>query len=256
MKPIYFLSDAHIGSWAIEHGRMHERRLVNFLESVRKNAAAVYILGDLFDFWHEYKYVVPKGYTRLLGKLSQLTDEGIEVHFFTGNHDLWVDDYFEKECGMIVHKEKSCVTEIYGKVFYLAHGDGLNSRDTKYNLLRWLFHNRVCRKLFASIHPRWGIWIGMRWAAHSRTKHEREGGEPPYFGEDKEEVVVFAKEYLKTHKDVNYFMFGHRHIELDIDLADTARLLILGDWVYKFTYAVFDGEHLLMENYVEGETAF
>ncbi|MBR3284114.1 MAG: UDP-2,3-diacylglucosamine diphosphatase [Alloprevotella sp.] len=254
MKPVYFLSDAHLGSLAIPHRRMQERRLVNFLDSIKEKASAVYLLGDIFDFWHEYRYVVPKGYTRLLGKLSELTDSGVEVHFFTGNHDLWVKDYFERECGMIVHRGISLTTELYGKVFYLAHGDGLGTSDRKYLWLRRMFHNPLCQRLFASIHPRWGMWFGMRWAEYSRRKHEAQGGEPPYAGEDKEELVLFAKDYLSTHHDVNYFIFGHRHIELDLMLEEESRMLIIGDWIDKYTYAVFDGENLFLENFIEGET--
>lgn len=254
MRPVFFLSDAHLGSLAIPHRRMQERRLVNFLDSIKHKAAAVYIMGDLFDFWHEYKTVVPKGYTRLLGKISELTDLGVEVHFFTGNHDLWIRDYFEEECGMVLHRDISSVTEIYGKVFYLAHGDGLGAGDRKYKLLRAMFHNTLCQRLFAAIHPRWGMWLGLKWAEHSRWRHEAQGGEPPYEGEDKEELVLFAKEYLRSHPDTDYFIFGHRHIELDLELPPASRLLIIGDWIEKFTYAVFDGERLLMENYVEGET--
>ena len=254
MKPVYFLSDAHLGSLAIPHRRMQERRLVNFLDSIKEKASAVYLLGDIFDFWHEYRYVVPKGYTRLLGKLSELTDSGGEGHFFTGNHDLWVKDYFERECGMIVHRGISLTTELYGKVFYLAHGDGLGTSDRKYLWLRRMFHNPLCQRLFASIHPRWGMWFGMRWAEYSRRKHEAQGGEPPYAGEDKEELVLFAKDYLSTHHDVNYFIFGHRHIELDLMLEEESRMLIIGDWIDKYTYAVFDGENLFLENFIEGET--
>ncbi len=238
MKNVYFLSDAHLGSLAIPHARMQERRLVNFLDSVKHKAAAVYLLGDLFDFWHEYKYVVPKGYTRLLGKISELTDMGVEVHFFTGNHDLWVADYFEKECGMTVHKRSSAV-EIYGSVLYLSHGDGLGSTDKKFKFLRALFHNPTCQRLFAAVHPRWGMAFGLQWARHSRLKRE-DGKEPPYLGEDKEELVRFAKDYLVSHPDINYFVFGHRHIELDLMLSRTSRMLILGDWISLFTYAVYD----------------
>lgn len=254
MRPVFFLSDAHLGSLAISHRRMQERRIVNFLESIKHKAAAVYLLGDIFDFWHEYKTVVPKGYTRLLGKISELTDLGVEVHFFTGNHDLWIHDYFERECGMIIHRDIASVTEIYGKVFYLAHGDGLGGHDRKYQCLRAIFHSPVCQRLFAALHPRWGMTFGLKWAEHSRRKHERQGGEPPFLGEDKEPLVLFAREYLQSHPDTDYFIFGHRHIELDLNLPPAARLLILGDWIDKFTYAVYDGEHLFLENFIEGET--
>ncbi len=252
MKNVYFLSDAHLGSLAIPHARMQERRLVRFLDSIKHKAGAVYLLGDIFDFWHEYKYVVPKGYTRLLGKISELTDLGVEVHFFIGNHDLWVGDYFEKECGMILHRH-SVTVEIGDKVFYLAHGDGLGSRNRRFLLLRKVFHDATCQRLFAALHPRWGMAFGLNWARHSRLKRV-DGKEPPYMGERREPLVRFAKEYLATHPDVNYFVFGHRHIELDLLLTHTARLAILGDWISQFTYAVYDGENFFMEQYIEGET--
>ena len=212
MKNVYFLSDAHLGSLAISHGRTQERRLVRFLDSIKHKASAVYLLGDMFDFWYEFKTVVPKGYTRFLGKVSELTDLGVEVHFFIGNHDIWCGDYLEKECGVILHREP-LTTEIYGKEFYLAHGDGLGDPDAGFKLLRLLFHSR-----------------------------------------DKEPLVLYTKDYLKTHPDINFFIYGHRHIELDLMLNATARVVILGDWINFFSYAVFDGEHLFLENYIEGET--
>lgn len=252
MKKVFFLSDVHLGSLAIEHGRTQERRLVNFLDKIKDVADAVYLLGDIFDFWYEYRYVVPKGYTRLLGKISELTDNGVEVHFFTGNHDLWCRDYFEKECGMILHRYP-LTTEIYGKEFYLAHGDGLGDPDRMFRLLRSVFHNRVLQVLFSAIHPRWAMALGLAWARHSRLKR-RDGKEPPYMGEDKEYLVRYTKDYLKTHPDINYFVYGHRHIELDLPVGQQARILMLGDWITQFTYAVFDGEHLFLERFVEGET--
>lgn len=250
--PIYFLSDAHLGSLAIEHGRMHERRLVNFLDSIKHKARAVYLLGDMFDFWYEYRNVVPKGYTRLLGKISELTDLGIEVHYFYGNHDLWQHDYFEKECGMIIHRHNE-VVELNGQTFYLAHGDGLGSRDRRFKLLRSIFHSKTCQWLFSALHPRWGVSFGLEWAKRSRLKRI-DGKEPPYQGEEKEDLVRFAKDYLITHPDINFFIFGHRHIELDLMISRTARVIILGDWINEFSYAVFDGEQLFLENFIEGET--
>lgn len=252
MGNVYFLSDAHLGSLAIPHARMQERRLVRFLDSIKTKASAIYMLGDMFDFWDEYRYVVPKGYTRFLGKLSELTDSGVEVHFFTGNHDLWTYGYLQDECGVVVHKAP-VTTEILGRVFYLAHGDGLGDPDPKYRLLHALFHSRVCQRLLNAIHPRWGMALGLNWAKHSRLKRV-DGKEPPYLGEDREYLVRYAKDYLRTHQDIDYFMFGHRHIELDLMLSRKTRLMILGDWVWQFTYAVFDGEHMFMETYVEGES--
>ncbi|MFZ1236955.1 MAG: UDP-2,3-diacylglucosamine diphosphatase [Prevotella sp.] len=252
MKSVYFLSDAHLGSWAIDHRRTQERRLVRFLDSIKNKAMAIYLLGDMFDFWNEYKYVVPKGYTRFLGKISELTDMGIEVHYFIGNHDIWTYGYLEEECGVILH-HKPLTTEIFDKVFYLAHGDGLGDPDTNFKLLRKIFHSPTCQVLFNSIHPRWGMWLGMSWAKHSRMKRI-DGKEVPYMGEDKEYLIQFTKEYMKTHEDVDYFIYGHRHIELDLVLSRKARLMILGDWITQFTYAVFDGEHMFMEEYIEGES--
>ena len=252
MKPVYFLADAHLGSLAIPHPRMQERRLVRFLDSIKNKAAAVYLLGDMFDFWDEYKYVVPKGYTRFLGKISELTDLGVEVHYFTGNHDIWTYGYLEKECGVILHRQ-ALTTEIYGKVFFMAHGDGLGDPDPKFKFLRSVFHNRTCQKLLNFMHPWWGMQLGMNWAKHSRLKRA-EGKEPPYMGEDREFLVLYTKEYMATHPDIDYYLYGHRHIELDIMLSKRARMIILGDWIWQFTYAVYDGEHLFLETYVEGET--
>ena len=252
MKNVYFLSDAHLGSLAIPQARTQERRLVRFLDSIKTKAAAVYMLGDMFDFWDEYRYVVPKGFTRFLGKVSELTDMGVEVHFFTGNHDLWTYGYLEQECGVILHR-KPLTTEIYGKEFFLAHGDGLGDPDSKFKLLRYLFHNRTCQRLLNAIHPRWGMALGLNWAKHSRLKRI-DGKEAPYMGEDKEYLVLFTKDYLRTHPDIDYFIYGHRHIELDLTLSNKARMFILGDWIWQFTYAVFDGEHIFLEQYIEGES--
>ena len=232
MKNVYFLSDAHLGSRAIEHGRTQERRLVNFLDSIKHKASAVYLLGDMFDFWYEFRLVVPKGYTRFLGKISELTDMGVEVHYFIGNHDIWCGDYLTKECGVIMHCEP-LTTEIYGKEFYLAHGDGLGDPDKKFKLLRRMFHSTTLQRMFSAIHPRWSVELGLTWAKHSRLKR------------------IDGKE---SHPNINFFIYGHRHIELDLMLSATSRVLILGDWINFFSYAVFDGENLFLEEYIEGET--
>ena len=267
MKNVYFLSDAHLGSLAIPHARMQERRLVRFLDSIKHKASAVYLLGDMFDFWNEYKYVVPKGYTRFLGKISELTDMGVDVHFFTGNHDIWTYGYLEEECGVLLHRQPTTM-EIYGKVFYLAHGDGLGDPDSQFKFLRKMFHNPFCQKLLNFVNPRWGMQLGLSWARHSRMKRA-DGKEEPYMGEDKEYLVLYTKEYIKSHPNIDYFIYGHRHIELDLMLnkpikddkngnelheKGRARMLILGDWIWQFTYAVFDGEHMFLETYVEGES--
>ena len=176
----------------------------------------------------------------------------MEVHFFTGNHDIWCGDYLVKECGVQLHREP-LACELADKVFYLAHGDGLGDPDPKFKFLRWLFHNKIAQVLFSAVHPRWGVELGLTWARHSRMKHG-DGGDPPYMGEEREYLVRFAKDYLKTHPSINYFIFGHRHIELDLMLSHQTRMMILGDWIDQFTYAVYDGQQLTLNNYVEGET--
>ena len=252
MKNYYFISDAHLGCRAMEHRRTRERRLVNFLDAIKHKAEAVFLLGDIFDFWFEYKEVVPKGYTRFLGKVSELTDMGVEVHFFAGNHDMWCEDYLETECGVTIHKGPSTI-ELCGKEFYIAHGHKLDKKDDnwKTRFMFSCFESRTLRKMAKWIHPRWFIRFGYNWAKSSRQKH---GKEKPYAGENDEGLVVYAKNYLKTHPSINYFMFGHRHIELDIFLNRTCRCMILGNWYDLCTYAVFDGENMYMENFIEGET--
>ena len=253
MKNIYFIGDAHLGSLAIPHSRQQERRLVRFLDEIKDKAGAIYMLGDMFDFWFEYQTVVPKGFTRFLGKISELTDMGIEVHYFTGNHDIWCLDYLEKECGMILH-HNALTLEIGDQTFYLAHGDGLGDRDWKFKFIRSVFHNKTCQCLFRWLHPTLGMPFGLNWAKHSRLKHSSDGSEPPYQGEDKEPLVIFAKKYLSEHPEVDFFIFGHRHIELDLALTNQTRVLILGDWITQFTYAVYNGEQLFLESYTEGES--
>ena len=213
MKNIYFISDAHLGSLAIKHRRTQERRLVNFLDAIKDKAEAIYMLGDMFDFWFEYADVVPKGYTRFLGKISELTDRGVEVHF--------LEPY-------------TC--EICGKEFFIAHGDGLDYQDHnwKTEFLFACFKSRTLKRLAQMIHPHLFIPFGLKWAKHSRMKRE-EGGEPPYKGENEEGLVLFAKDYLKTHPSINYFMFGHRHIELDLILNKDSRVMLMGEWISLFT---------------------
>lgn len=253
MKRIFFLSDAHLGSRAIPLNRMRERRIVHFLDDIKQHALAVYLLGDMIDFWYEYKYCVPKGYTRLLGKLCELTDMGVEVHYFLGNHDQWCGDYLERECGVVIHREM-LTTELLGKEFVLAHGDGLDPNDRGYKFLYKMFHSKTCRRLFASIHPRWGLDFGYWWAAMSRKKHEKQEG---YFaGEEKDDTCIFSREYLKTHPKVDYFIFGHKHIDVQCELETGAKMIILGDWISKFSFGEFNGEELLIRHYDEGKTAF
>ena len=216
---VYFITDAHLGSWALDNNREREKLLIDFLDSVRDKAKAIYMLGDMFDFWYEFKYVVPKGYTRFLGKLSELTDSGIEIHYFTG-----------------------------GKKFYLAHGDGMGDPSRSFRILRSIFKNRFCQFCFSLLPTRWSIYLGMRWAKHSMKGH-LDSGIVPYQGESNEHLVQYAKQYLKNDDSINYFIFGHRHIELDLMLSRESRVLILGDWISQKTFAEFNGDRLVVNNF-------
>ena len=252
MKNVYFISDAHLGSLAIQHRRQQERRLVRFLDEIKEKAGIIYMLGDMFDFWFEYRNVVPKGYTRFLGKISELTDMGVEVHYFTGNHDIWCLDYLEKECGVILH-HGAITVEIGDQTFYLAHGDGLGDRDWKFRFIRGIFHDGFCQWAFRWLHPDFGVRFGLNWAKHSRLKRTN-NEEPAYMGENREHLVLYTKKYIQYHSNVDYFIYGHRHIEVDLQLTKKARMLILGDWISQFSYIVWDGDHLLMSQYIEGES--
>jgi UDP-2,3-diacylglucosamine hydrolase len=250
-KKVYFLSDVHLGSCAFNDDREREQKLVRWLTSIQDNASDIYLLGDIFDFWYEYKYVIPKGFVRLLGKLAELSDKGVQLHFFIGNHDIWVRDYFEKELGMNVYLYDT-VQEINGKRFYLAHGHRTGYRPWIVKLMHYVFHAGWVRRLYNCIHPTINYWFGLKWSKNNRLyKHKQEEAE--YLGEDKEFLVQFAKEYSKTHPEIDYFIFGHRHVMLDLMLSKTARVVYLGDWISHFSYAVFDEDGLRLEMYEEKE---
>ena len=244
-KKVYFISDVHLGSCAFDNDREREQKLVRWLTSIQDKASDIYLLGDIFDFWYEYKYVIPKGFVRLLGKLAELSDKGVKLHFFIGNHDIWVRDYFEKELGMNVYLYDT-VQEINGKRFYLAHGHRTGYRPWIVKLMHYVFHAGWVRRLYNCIHPTINYWFGLKWSKNNRLyKHKQE--ETEYLGEDKEFLVQFAKEYSKTHPEIDYFVFGHRHVMLDLMLSKTARVVYLGDWISHFSYAVFDKEGLRLE---------
>ncbi len=167
---VYFASDFHLGTPTWEESRERERRIVRWLDSIKDNAAEIYLLGDVFDFWFEYRYVVPKGFVRFLGKLGELSDSGIRIHFFCGNHDLWLRSYFEQELGIIVH-HKSLTVQLSGKTFFLGHGDGLDKSDVKYRIINKVFTSKVCISAFGAIHPRWAVSLGYKLSGKSRMAH-------------------------------------------------------------------------------------
>lgn len=245
MQKYYFLSDAHIGTRAVgESVISHERKLVDWLDMASQDATEIFLVGDIFDFWFEYKRCVPKGFCRLLGKLAELTDRGIGVHFFIGNHDLWTFGYLEEEIGLKVHKVPLEV-ELLGKKFFIAHGDGLRDTSGVFRFTRKLFHSKFLQKCFGAIHPNIGIKAGISLSNKNRLKH----GYSPYRGEKDEPLVVFAKEYNAT-KPTDYFIFGHRHILLNLQIAQNSQLAILGDFYEEFSYAVFDESGLSLHNFL------
>jgi UDP-2,3-diacylglucosamine hydrolase len=244
---VYFISDAHLGSRLVEDPKKHEKKLVDWLEKVKADATAIYLLGDMFDFWFEYKTVVPKGHVRFLGKLAELIDAGIDIHFFTGNHDIWTFGYLEREVGLIVHRRAQTV-KIGTKHFYLAHGDGLYAEDKGFKIIRSVFHSPLAQKLFGLLPPRLGQEFGFAWSKKNREKIRHI--ENKFLGEENENLVVFAKQYVETHNDIDFLVFGHRHIALDLQIKNNKRVVILGDFVSIFSYGVFDGENFWLE-YIE-----
>ncbi len=249
---VYFLSDAHLGSRAIENPQAHQQTLIDMLQSMARDARAIYLLGDIFDFWCEYFWQDKSKelYRPFLKTLRKITNQGIEIHFFIGNHDIWTFGWLEKETGIVVHRKHESV-EINGKKVFLAHGDGLvpshyieqlpkkvQKKIRNFIFLRNVFHNPILQFLFRLLPPLWANEFGYEWARNSRLK---ELAHPcPYKGEDKEELVLFAKEQEQNNHHHDYYIFGHRHIELDLMLSRDSRIMILGDCWQQFTYAQMD----------------
>ncbi|HKJ43891.1 MAG TPA: UDP-2,3-diacylglucosamine diphosphatase [Sunxiuqinia sp.] len=241
---IYFVSDIHLGAPALNNNGEREKLFVHWLDDIKKDAAELYLMGDIFDYWYEYKKVVPRGFTRTLGKIAELADSGIPVHFFTGNHDIWVFDYLPKELGVQVHYHEMQVT-LNGKKFFLAHGDGLDPYDKGYHFLKKIFTNRILQWSFSRLHPNLGIALAHAWSKKSRVS---KGISVPFKGEENEGLYHFAKSVLE-HEEVDYFIFGHRHLLLDLPLGKTSRYINLGDWIVHYSYGVFDGESFELKKY-------
>lgn len=244
-KKVYFASDNHLGAPTRELSAERERKFVAWLEAARKDAAAIFLLGDLFDFWFEYKSVVPKGFTRTLGKLAEITDAGIPVYYFVGNHDLWMDGYFEEELNIPVYHEPK-EFEFNGKKFFIGHGDGLGPGDKGYKRMKKVFTNPVAKWFFRWLHPD----LGVRLAQYLSVKNKLISGDDDvtFLGEDNEWLVQYSRRKLETaHRD--YFVFGHRHLPMEIDLGQGSKYVNLGDWIGYFTYGEFNGEELLLKTY-------
>lgn len=237
-KLTYFLSDLHLGARYFDDPRQHERFVASWLRSIAPTAKRLYLLGDVLDYWYEYRYVVPRGFTRFLGTLAELSDSGVEITWFIGNHDIWIFDYLPAEIGMRV-VDGTLIEEIDGRRFFMAHGDGVGQLPLGFRLLRKIFRNKTCQRLFAAIHPRWTVGFAHRWSSHSRKLNGVDSSIPA----DREPLMEFAGEYAAAHPGyIDYFIFGHRHVLLRKDVGNGAEAIILGDWITHFSYGVFDGE--------------
>lgn len=243
---IYFASDLHLGMNSQEESLERERTFVRWLEEIRKDASEIWLLGDIFDYWFEYAKVVPRGFTRFLGKLAELSDQGIRIHLITGNHDIWIFDYLPREVGLELHR-KAVERSWNGQRFHLGHGDGLHHGDRTYRFIQRIFRNRILQWLYARIHPNGSMAFAHWWSKKSRTSHGTFG---KFLGPDKEHQVQFARNMLKADPGIRYFLFGHRHIAYDIQIGEESRVVCLGDWIGNFTYAVFDGKDLVLKKFL------
>lgn len=251
MKKAYFISDLHLGATYLPEPKEYERRVVRFLDSIADDADELFLLGDILDYWFEYRTAVPRGFTRFFGALSRLADRGVKITWFIGNHDIWLFDYLRDEIGMRV-VDGFEVRDIAGKRFFLSHGDGLGKLSPGFRFIRATFRNRICQKLYAAIHPRWTIPFAHRWSTHSR---DFANSTPRFKGEEHEPLIAFCRQYQLTHQNkVDYFVFGHRHILLDYPLGiSNSRMIILGDWIHHFSYGMFDGKEFSLHIFTDGE---
>jgi len=238
-KKIYFASDLHLKIEPDESDRRRELDFVQWLDTIKADAAAIFLLGDMFDFWFEYRHVVPRGFVRLLGKLAELSDNGISIHYFTGNHDQWMKNYLLSELNAYIY-HKAETFEINGKKFLIGHGNDLDLKGFIPHLLHYTFGNRILRLLFASLHPRWGIAFGKNWSIrHSK----RYGGTKPFDGAEKELIFKNIQNIIKK-KHYDFFVFGHRHLAMDLEVNENSRYINTGEWLEAQTYAVYDGENI------------
>ena len=244
-KKIYFSSDNHLGAPTKEKSFPREQKFVKWLDEIKHDAAAIFLLGDLFDFWFEYKTVVPRGFTRVLGKLAEITDSGIPVYYFVGNHDLWMNGYFEEELNIPVYHKPQEYT-FNDKTFFIGHGDGLGPGDKGYKRMKKVFTNPLAKWFYRWLHPDWGVKL----AQHLSVKNKIISGDEDvkFLGEENEWLVQYCKRKVEEkHRD--YFVFGHRHLPLEIEVGKNSKYINLGDWITYYTYGVFDGEKMELKTY-------
>ncbi len=245
MKRIYFASDFHLGIPNHEDSLQRELRIIRWLNSIKADCAELFIVGDIFDFWFEYKLVVPKGFVRLQAKFAEFVDAGIPVHFFHGNHDLWQFGYFEKELGVKVHA-KPIVKNLLGKQFYIGHGDGFGPGQRRFKLILAMYRNKLFQRLFAFFHPSVGIGAANWFSAQSKLKTF--DGNFTFYGEE-EHLIKYCRQLIAKGERYDYYVFGHRHLPMQYDLGEGLVYANLGDWMGYNTYAVFDGKQFSIETF-------
>jgi UDP-2,3-diacylglucosamine hydrolase len=245
-KKIFFASDFHLGVPTREESLIRERKIVAWLETIRNEAHTIFIMGDIFDFWFEYKYVIPKGFIRLQGKLAELRDQGIPIIFFTGNHDMWMFNYFPLELGIPVYRDAQLI-QVGNHKLLIGHGDGLGPGDHTYKIIKKFFNSSFCQWLFARIHPNLGIAIAKYWSRKSRISNERK--EEKFAGEENEFLLTYCKD-LEKREHHDFYVFGHRHLPLNLMVNENSRYINTGEWVHFNTYAVYDGKNVELKEFI------
>ena len=245
-KNTYFISDLHLGAPYLKDSQNRERKIVSFLDTIKNDADAIYLLGDILDYWYEYRYVVPRGYVRFFGKLAELSDAGIKIVWVKGNHDIWIFDYLPNELGIEV-VDGNLTIDIKGFKCFLAHGDGIGKIKPSFKFIRSLFRSRFCQWMFAGIHPRWTVPFAYNWSCHSRMEGEERGipSEPLL-----KNIKTFAIEYHKTHPSIKYFIFGHIHVLFREEIEKGVEVVVLGEWIRTFSYARITSKGLELHKYI------
>ncbi|MDE6006819.1 MAG: UDP-2,3-diacylglucosamine diphosphatase [Muribaculaceae bacterium] len=238
----YFLSDLHLGAPYFPDSKASEKRVVDFLDSIKKDADAIFLVGDILDYWYEYRYVVPRGFVRFFGKLAELADNGIRIVWYIGNHDIWIFDYLPNELGIEVIDGYS-IENLDGHKFLITHGDGIGRLKGSFKLLRKVFRNRTCQKLFSAIHPRWTVPFAYNWSRHSR---KIEGPSAKDAERMMNNITEFSTQYLSEHPDIEYFIYGHLHLFERVELSEKATMVVLGEWISRCSYAKWDGSRLAL----------
>lgn len=246
----YFISDCHLGAGYITDHRAHETRVVQFLEHIKVNAKALYLLGDILDYWYEYRSVVPRGYVRFMGKLAELADAGVAICWLTGNHDVWLFDYLRDEVGLTVLR-CATIVDVDDAKFLVSHGDDVGAQPPTYRFMKWCFTNRVCQWLYASVHPRWTHWIATHWSSNNRTSRSTDEVNRE-IESSAAQLQHFVARHHNDHPEVSHYVFGHLHLARQCQVDD-AEVVFLGDWINQDTYAVFDGRQLTLHTFKPSE---